>query len=190
MLFESLRKILFHSPSFKLNNLSKNYIVPPKKVSYKRSPRLVVDFKETFWLIGIQSELEIFELVYHINRLGNSRFKRTNEDILTENQTHGWPLYQWQQFENSKPEYIFSNWFESPQKPNGESPVLLKAFDTPWFKKVYLLTEFNQMDYFIKLYIGDRVKLLMEQINKIKGVFLHLVIPSEQIKNSALLIFD
>ncbi len=162
----------------------------PKKVNYTRLPRLVIDFKETFWLIGIQSELEIFELVYHVNLIGNSYFKRTENDILIENQTHGWTLYQWQQFENSKPEYIFSNWFESIQKPSNESLTLLKGFDRPWFKKVYLLTELSQMDYFIKLYIYDRVRSLVEQINTIKGVFLHLVVPSEQIKMPELLIFD
>lgn len=162
----------------------------PKKAINKRPERLIIDFTETFWLIGIQSELEIFELVYHINRFSNATFKRNHQDILFENQNHGWPLYQWQQFENSKPEYIFSNWFESIQKPSYNSFSLMKVLDTPWFKKVYLLTEFHQMDYFVKLYTYNRVPLLVDQINKIKGVFLHMVIPSEQIKEPEVLIFD
>ncbi|MCY4161269.1 MAG: IPExxxVDY family protein [Flavobacteriaceae bacterium] len=162
-----------------------------KKRTKNRKPlRLDVDFTEPFWLIGIQSELEVFELVYHINLLSHSKFKRTNQDILLENSDCGWPLYQWQQFENSKPEYIFSNWFESIETHSTKSYGLLKDFETPWMKKVFLLTEFNQMDYFVKLYINHRVELLVEKIHEIGGVSLHLVISHEQVKTPEILIFD
>lgn len=162
----------------------------PKKAINRRPERLIIDFTETFWLIGIRSELEIFELVYHINLSINSKFKRTDQDILLADQNYAWPIYKWQPFENSKPEYIFSNWFESIQKASRYSLGFLKELDTPWFKKVYLLPELNHMDYFIKLYIHDRVKLLMDQINEIGAIFFHVVISSEQVKNPEILIFD
>ncbi|MCY4561309.1 MAG: IPExxxVDY family protein [Flavobacteriaceae bacterium] len=164
--------------------------MPKKKYTQQRPERLRLEFTEEFWLVAVQSQLEIFELVYHINYLMHSHFARTDDDIVMGEMKKGWPIYRWQFSENAPPEYIFSNHLDQMLSPEDNTLELLKDLQTPWFKKVYLLTQFKQVDFFIKLHDQIRGKIFESELKKIQGVTLSFLVSMMQIKNPRLLIFE
>ena len=83
---------------------------------------------------------------------------------------------------------MFSNKFQkvlsSKEKLNNT------LFDTPNRKEVYLLTEFKQLDFIIK--VNDRITLnkIRSALQKLSNIALHYTIENDKIQNQLHLIFD
>ena len=63
-------------------------------------------------------------------------------------------------------------------------------FDTPNRKEVYLLTEFKQLDFIIK--VNDRITLnkIRSALKKLSNISLHFTIEDDTIQKQLHLIFD
>ena len=76
-----------------------------------------LSINEDFWLIGIQSGLEIFELVFKINQKSNSCFQRAEFDLQQHDSNEIYLVYKWKAEENEPPYYVFSNIYTTVNHP-------------------------------------------------------------------------
>ncbi len=109
------------------------------------------DFDEDpFGLVALHSSMEDFELVYHINRVLHSKFRRCKEDFqLTPQLT--FPIFEWRDEKNDRDWLLVTN--------NCISEDALIRSDLfqgePSFAKHHFVQELKEVDYLIKILHDD-----------------------------------
>lgn len=158
--------------------------------------KLILDdvFEQPFKLIAIHSSVEEYRLAYLFNKHLDLRLARTSKDL---------------DFHSGKLSILFAHYtFEDKQKDcfyhlvsniaRGEtiSPLYANSLfegEQPAYHKAYLLPDYKQVDYFLKIEDETDVvseKFLLEKIKEIPQVSTAYAIDFHQIKSKENLIFE
>ena len=140
------------------------------------------------FLIGINSILESYKIVFKLNQELNLNFVRAEKDIDLPKEKAYYSRFI---AKNNSEEIIydfFSNKFQKIIFPNNVSS--LNLFDYPFSKEVYLLKEFKEADYFIKSLDQKDHYEIINNIRKIPEISIIYNLNSNEIRNKENLIFE
>ena len=144
--------------------------------------------EDSIYLIGINSSLDSYKLVFKINKELNLNFVRSKKDIdLPKEKAY----YSHFVAKNNSEEILydfFSNKFQKIIFPNKFSGPNL--FNSPFSKEVYLLKEYKNADYFIKSSDQKDHYEIINNIRKIPEISIIYNLNSNEIKNKENLIFE
>lgn len=146
------------------------------------------NFNDTFFLEGVCSSDEDYQIAFQLNQILDSSFYRSKQDLDFHNTNVFFSRFIWEKETEGIIAEMFSNKFQkvlsSKEKLNNT------LFDTPNRKEVYLLTEFKQLDFIIK--VNDRITLnkIRSALQKLSNIALHYTIENDKIQNRLHLIFD
>lgn len=149
---------------------------------------------EEFYLIAIYSSLEGFKLAFVINKYLNVKLERERTDIdFNHNGFHA--FYALYSHKDPKAYYsleLVTNKFKGEPKRIASSGSL---FDEEEFssQEVYLIPEYNQVDYFLK--ISEEIQSrefarVLTKISQIPGVQAAYAIDIDKLKTKQNLIFE
>ena len=140
------------------------------------------------FLIGINSILESYKIVFKLNQELNLNFVRAEKDIDLPKEKAYYSRFI---AKNNSEEIIydfFSNKFQKISYTNKLSK--LDLFNSPYSKEVYFLKEYKEADYFIKSTDQKDHDEIINNIRKIPEISIIYSINSYDIKNKENLIFD
>lgn len=149
-----------------------------------------LSINEDFWLIGIQSGLEIFELVFKINQKSNSCFQRAEFDLQQHDSNEIYLVYKWKAEENEPPYYVFSNIYSTENEPPKFSSYNAIISSTPLINTLYLLPQFNMVDFFLRVESKVLAKSFQLKMEGIDGVSMSFLVHSTHIKYSHRILFE
>ena len=144
--------------------------------------------EDSFYLIGINSALDNYNLVYKLNKQLNLNFVRSKKDIDLPREK---AYYSHFIAKNKSKEIIydfFSNKFKKISSPNKLNK--LDLFNTPFSKEVYLLEEYKEADYFLKSTDQKYHQEIINYIRNIPQISIIYNVNSNEIKNKENLIFN
>ncbi|MCP4976473.1 MAG: IPExxxVDY family protein [Maribacter sp.] len=143
-------------------------------------------FEDSFTLIALHSSMEDFAVVYAINQGIKSIFKRSSKDLeLSENMS--FPFFEWQDDLNDRYWILITN--ESTKK---ESMVREGLFqDEPSFAKHHLVSEYKEVDYFVKIEHDDDLdeEMLLKKLIAIPKMVTAYSVDTDKLKSKNNLIF-
>jgi len=143
-------------------------------------------FEDSFSLIALHSSLEDYAMGYTLNQHLRSKFRRAKKD-LDVNQRTSFPIFNWEDKQNDNYWTLISNQgiFEE------ESEQLGLFASEPSFITQYLIPEFKEVDYFIKLEQEDDnlEKSAIKSILAIPGIVTAYAVDAENLKSKNNLIF-
>lgn len=144
--------------------------------------------EDLIYLIGINSYLDSYSLVFKLNKELNLNFVRSKKDIdLPKEKAY----YNRFVAKNKSKEILydfFSNKFQKISFSNSVSKFDL--FNAPFSKEVFLLKEYKEADYFIKSTDQKDHGEIIKIIRKIPEISIIYDINPNEIKNKENLIFD
>ncbi|MDG1263601.1 MAG: IPExxxVDY family protein [Flavobacteriaceae bacterium] len=144
--------------------------------------------EESFSLIAIHTSIEDFQLAYFINKNCNTRFKRTHHLFSSHLKKEIMALV----WENSWDEetfwYLFPNRYDALKKIKKNNPGLL--FENETHMELYILPEFKQVDYFIKIPNYNSNDFYLKKIKELAEIQTAYSIHEDSIKSSKNLIFN
>ncbi len=144
--------------------------------------------EDSIYLIGINSALDNYNLVYKLNKQLNLNFVRSKKDIDLPREK---AYYSHFIAKNKSKEIIydfFSNKFKKISSPNKLNK--LDLFNTPFSKEVYLLEEYKEADYFLKSTDQKYHQEIINYIRNIPQISIIYNVNSNEIKNKENLIFN
>ncbi len=158
--------------------------------------KLVLDevFEEAYKLIAIHCSVEEYKLAFLLNKHLNLRLARSSKDIdfHIKGEHVLFALYKFEDQFKYCDYYLVSN-ISKAEDLSTANPNSLFGEKERTIKKSYLLPEFKNVDFFLKIEEetdGISEKLLLEKIKEIPQVSLAYSIDHEQIKSKENLIFD
>ena len=146
------------------------------------------NFNDNFLLVGICSSKEDHQIAFQLNQILDSSFYRSKQDLDFPNKNVFFSRFIWEKETEGVIAEIFSNKFQKVLSTKEKLSYTL--FDTPNRKEVYLLNEFKQLDFIIKM--NDRITLnkIRSALQKLSNISLHFTIENDKIQNRLHLIFD
>jgi len=107
-------------------------------------------YEDSFTLVALHSSIEDFAMVYTINSCLKSKFKRSSKDLdLSEKVS--FPIFEWKDDSTESYWTLISNKIDSQEKSLGND-----LFENePSFSKNYLLPEYKEVDYLLKIEHDD-----------------------------------
>ena len=116
----------------------------------------------------MHSSLKDYQIVYNINYLLKSQFKRSKKDIKLEPNSYS-SHYSWKS--ESKGIYfeLFSNKLVAENVDNQDITGL---FSYPELKELYLIKKYKEVDFFIKQNCFYSSEKLIKTLKKVKGMSL------------------
>ena len=158
--------------------------------------RLILDdvFEQPFKLIAIHSSVEEYKLAFLLNKHLGLRLSRSSNDVDFQIQDLKvlFALYTFEDLQKYCNYFLVSN-FSKGEMISDENPNSLFQDEQVAFKKMYLLPEFKQVDFFLKIEEESTSlseSLLLSKIKKIPQVSTAYAIDFHQIKSKENLIFD
>jgi hypothetical protein len=157
--------------------------------------KLVLDevFEQPYKLLAIHSSIEEFRLAFQLNKYLDLRLSRSRQDIdlQMEDLKVLFALYEFEDHQKYLKYYLVSNISKGELISNAGQNSLFG--EEPGFKKLFLMPEFKQVDFFLK--IEDELesvseKILLKKIKEIPQVSTAYSIDFHQIKSKENLIFD
>lgn len=158
--------------------------------------KLVLDevFEQPFKLLAIHSSIEEFRLAFQLNKFLGLRLSRSRQDIdlQMEDLKVLFALYEFEDHQKYLKYYLVSN-ISKGELISSTAQNSLFEEEQPAFKKLYLIPEFKQVDFFLK--IEDELEdiseeILLKKIKEIPQVSTAYSIDFHQIKSKENLIFD
>ena len=158
--------------------------------------KLVLDevFEQPYKLIAIHSSVEDYRLAYLLNKHLNLRLARSPKDIdLHKNEEHMLFTHFIYEDEQKYCSYHLVSNISRSEAVSGSGENSLFSGEQLAVKKSYLLPEFKQVEFFLK--IEDEMdslseKLLISKILEIQQVSTAYAIDFDRIKTKENLIFD
>ena len=148
-----------------------------------------------FLLIGINASTEMYQLAYYINKKVNINFKRAERDIDFY-YANAIALYQWYEYYSKDLQskvYFVANKSYSKETNMNSTGNLFAENNKEELKLRYLIPEFKNVDYFIKVEEAtlDQInyKSLLFQLNTIKQISTAYQIDIQKLKTPENLIF-
>lgn len=141
---------------------------------------------EEFW-IGIHTSIEAHQLVFYINKKTNLLLNRSKKDLQNEAQQGVFQLFEWEDKEQDLYCYLFSNKYHLENSYVVSNNNTL--FELPQRNEVSLISEFKQVDFFIKCNDNSTLMSLHEVLMEWSAVSYTFRVPFEKIKNRSI-IFD
>lgn len=108
-------------------------------------------FEDTFSLLALHSSLEDYALVYAVNESLKAGFKRSKKDLEIK-QSISFPIFEWRDNVNDSYWTLISNNSLKEEMYTTEKDLFI---DVPSFKQHYLLPEYREVDYFLKIEQDD-----------------------------------
>ncbi len=159
--------------------------------------KLIMDeeLDDPFTLIAIHCSAEDYKLAYFLNEKLNIRLKRkkTDLDFSINGLQIAFPLFDFADLKNHIHYYLVANACHSLEKDLQNVQGLFAALVSEKGTTHYLLPEFKNVDYFLKIYSEtDTVPLrkILSEVNEIKHVISAYIVEVENIKSKNNLIFD
>ncbi|GAB2761903.1 IPExxxVDY family protein [Salinimicrobium soli] len=158
--------------------------------------KLVLDevFEQPFKLIAIHSSVEEFRLAFQLNKYLDLRLSRSRQDIdfQMEDLKVLFALYEFEDLQKYCRYFLVSNVSKGELASNASQNSFF-GYEEPAFKKLYLMPEFKQVDFFLKIEEESEMlseKVLLKKIKEIPQVSTAYSIDFHQIKSKENLIFD
>lgn len=145
--------------------------------------------EEEVSLIALYSSVEIFRVIYHLNRVLEMRLERTKKDIdfITADSISNYPLYHFYDENMDADYYVVAN--KARIKPTAsEKPESL--FKTHSSYTTYLIPERKNVDYFFKIERRFQINDLLKKIKEIRQISAVHQEDISRIKSYKNLIFD
>lgn len=149
--------------------------------------KITDDFHEdSFTLVALHSSMEDHAMVYAINLCLKSNFKRSSKD-LDLSQHISFPIFEWRDDGNDSYWTLMSN--KSQQEENFVRGGLFE--NEPLFSKHYLLPEYKESDYLLKIEHEDDAleEQTVKQLLTIPNVITAYVLNVDHLKSKSNLIF-
>ena len=142
---------------------------------------------DPIYLIAIHTTLKDYQIAYRLNNLIYTNLKRTTKDIDL-------PLkhayFSHFQSEGKFGEILcdlFSNKFI--EKITNENSKSTDLFEFPFLKKVYLLSGYDEVDFFIKIVDFDLLNKIKQSLGKLNNISLFYSLNTDNITDKGNLIF-
>jgi len=120
------------------------------------------DSVEDFY-IAIHTPLEAHQLAFYINKQNKILLERKKKDLKNKKRQGFFPFYEWEDLLSERRCQLISNKFiQESSNPYAKSYSL---FQLPERNKVYLISEFEQVDFFIKSNYSEILKTIQTQLN-------------------------
>ncbi|MDC8005243.1 IPExxxVDY family protein [Aureisphaera galaxeae] len=153
------------------------------------------DFAEEFSLIGIHCSEEDYKLAYLLNSQLGFRLGRMRKDIVIEKEDieASFPIFQFDHETQYTTYYLVGNKCKSEVLREQENAGLFGGVTSEKIVTSYLLPEFEQPDYFLKIesdYLHIPLRKHIAMINEINQVISAYEIDSDKIKSNNHLIFN
>jgi len=138
-------------------------------------------------LLAIHSNLEAFQIAFFLNKYSSAMFTR-EEDITLRTKEACFCLFKWKNPLKELETLLFSNKHKQDStQVNLNNDTL---FDLPLRNEVSLISEFKQVDFFIKTNHLETIQLLFKPLSLWGAITMVYEIPSNKIKDRLNLIFD
>jgi len=153
------------------------------------------DICDDFSLISIHCSEEEYKIAYMINKFLSLRLKRKKNDLDFSIEGHdvSFPIFEYENEFNYTKFYLVANKCKFQELvANPKNGLFTDVISEKTVTK-YLLPEFKNVDYFLKIYSDfEKVPLrnLVSSINEIEQIISAYTIDNEQIKSKTHLIFD
>ena len=147
-----------------------------------------LDFDEEINLLAIHSNLEGYQLAFEINQATGARFKRSKKDIDLPQLKAFYTRFTWIDPKTDQHFDLFTNSYKKVSSNKKGKKITL--FEQAPVKKVYLLKQYNNVNYFIKTNHLEQLRLLKNKLKKLNSISMLYVLPSSKINNPQNLIFD
>ncbi|MFT4698843.1 MAG: hypothetical protein ACI9SJ_002001 [Flavobacteriaceae bacterium] len=153
------------------------------------------DICDEFFLIAIHCSEEEFKIAFMINKVLSLRLKRKNNDLDFSIARHdvSYPIFEYEnEFNYTKFNLVANKYKYQEVVPNPKNGLFTNVISEKTVT-TYLLPEFKNVDYFLKIYSDfEKVPLrnLISSINEIEHVISAYIIDNKQIKSKSHLIFD
>ncbi len=141
-----------------------------------------------YYILGIHSTLEDYQLAYLLNSFLGINFKRSLNDIDFKNKTNEayFPLYEYTDYNTDNDWFLISNIYKTNIKESNKG--LFSENET----RLYLIPEKKKVDYFLKLegeFTRNQIDKTIEVINEISQVITSYNIDTNKLKSKEFLIF-
>ena len=140
-------------------------------------------------LIALYSSVEIFRVVYHLNKVLEMRLERTEKDIdfVSVDSISYYPLYHFYDKNTDVDYYVVAN--KAKIKPT-ESDKKESLFKENSSYTTYLIPERKNVDYFFKIERRFEIENLLKKIKEIRQISAVHQEDISRIKSYKNLIFD
>ncbi len=143
-------------------------------------------YEDSFALFALHSSMEDFAMVYAINQYLKSNLKRTSKD-LDLSESISFPIFEWTDDINDSYWTLMTN-----NSILEETFVVGDLFaNEPSFTKHYLLPEYKEADYLLKIEHEDVIveEQIVKQLLTIPKVITAYILDVDHLKSKANLIF-
>jgi hypothetical protein len=151
-------------------------------------------FEETFKLFAIHCSVEEFKIAFLLNKHLDLRLARSRQDIdfQLKDMRSLFALYTYEDLHKYCTFHLISNISKAEYQSTAEFNTLFGENQTS-FKRSYLLPEYKEVDFFLKIEEETNMiseSLLLEKIKEIPQVSMVYSIEQDKIKSKENLIFD
>ncbi len=153
------------------------------------------DFEEEFKLIGIHTNVEDYKIAFLLNRFLGTNFKRRKEDLdlSTENLSISFPIFKFYDPNTYYDMSLVANKSKSQEIYTSKAEGLFSETSSEKTNTTYLIPEYKNVDYFIKVFTELEevpVQQIISEIKKIKQVISAYEVEVDKIKSINNLIFE
>ena len=120
------------------------------------------DSVEDFY-IAIHTPLEAYQLAFYINKQNKILLERKKKDLKNKKRQGVFPFYEWEDLLSDRRCQLISNKFI--RESSNTYAKSYSLFQLPERNEVYLISDFKQVDFFIKSNYSEILKTIQIQLN-------------------------
>ena len=120
------------------------------------------DSVEDFY-IAIHTPLEAYQLAFYINKKNKILLERKKKDLKNKKRQGVFPFFEWEDLLSDRRCQLISNKFI--RESSNTYAKSYSLFQLPERNEVYLISDFKQVDFFIKSNYSEILKTIQIQLN-------------------------
>ena len=120
------------------------------------------DSVEDFY-IAIHTPLEAYQLEFYINKQNKILLERKKKDLKNKKRQGVFPFFEWEDLLSDRRCQLISNKFI--RESSNTYAKSYSLFQLPERNEVYLISDFKQVDFFIKSNYSEILKTIQIQLN-------------------------